>query len=228
MASDPIGCQQATRRRSYVNRWGIGVGGYSSWSAVALAKTEGSAYISYGDVEPDRCSSGRGRRDRERRSQSLGAMPHAHDALAGAVSRRVEAFAVVGHGQNEPRVLLLQVDLDERALGMAGGVVHGFLEHEQEIAAHVHAQLHGVWCVRDVESQLDLSEREHFLGVLPHPSRQVEQALTVRIDGPDDVAHRADRLARDARNGRQRSVVPASAATSLSSAMRVRLAPMSS
>ena len=61
---------------------------------------------------------------------------------------------------------------------------------------------------RRVEAQRDVAQRENLVGVLAHPPRQVEQAVTLRVDRPDDVAHRADRLAGDARDGRERSILP--------------------
>src|SRR5438105_12992427 len=56
--------------------------------------------------------------------------------------------------------------------------------------------------------QIDVPQGENLICVLPHLAGQIEQTVTFGIDGPDNVTHRTNRLARDMRNRFERTVFP--------------------
>src|SRR5438552_10766740 len=57
--------------------------------------------------------------------------------------------------------------------------------------------------VGSIELQTYVTQSKDFIGVLPHLARQIAKTVTLRINGPNDVAHRRYRLARNLRNRRE-------------------------
>ena len=57
--------------------------------------------------------------------------------------------------------------------------------------------------VGSIELQTYVTQSKDFIGVLPHLARQIAKTVTLRINGPNDVAHRRHRLARNLRNRRE-------------------------
>ena len=46
--------------------------------------------------------------------------------------------------------------------------------------------------IRSLKLQINVPQGENFIGVLAHLTSQVTQTVPLRVDGPDDVAHRRD------------------------------------
>ena len=74
----------------------------------------------------------------------------------------------------------------------------GLFEGQKQIPSDVAPKPPMLPGIVRVEAELDATQHEDFLGVLAHSPRQVEQAVPGRVDGPDDVAHRANGFACDA------------------------------
>ena len=105
---------------------------------------------------------------------------HAPKTLALALERDVESGAIVGYDQHQPRPLDAKVNLHARTLRMPGGIVHRFLEHQEHVPADVHAELQLFAAVWRAEAQLDIPQREYLVGMLAHPSGQVEHVFRAR------------------------------------------------
>src|SRR6185503_16149206 len=110
---------------------------------------------------------------------------------------RVKASAIIHDSQVEPGVFEPQFDANCRAIAMTNNVIQGFLEDEQHIAAYVSSEPQiRVW-IRRLELVFYLPAREDFAGKPSHAVDQICQMIALRVDSPDYVSHRSDRLARD-------------------------------
>src|SRR5262249_14762470 len=76
---------------------------------------------------------------------------------------------------------------------MASDVVYAFLEDQEDLAAHIRADLYVVLEARRVESKFYAARTQGLRREASHPLRQVAKMIPVRVDRPDDVAHRVNR-----------------------------------
>src|SRR5437763_6393374 len=87
---------------------------------------------------------------------------------------------------------------------MARGIAYCLLENQQQVTPNVYAQLQIFIWIWGIELKVDFAQREYFVGMLPHLSGQIAKTISLRIDCPNDVAHRSHRLACDLGNRGER------------------------
>src|SRR5436853_7224878 len=90
------------------------------------------------------------------------------------------------------------------AAGMPGDVIDALLEDEEKLAAHVRAELYISVRLWRTEIEMNLTGREDIARKATHPLHEIAQVVLLRINRPDDVAHRFDQFVRDARYLRER------------------------
>src|SRR5207253_176300 len=89
---------------------------------------------------------------------------------------------------------------------VADQVVDRFLEDQKEIAAHLRTELE-VWLpVGGAKTKLDVAAGEDVAREASHAPGQITQAIALRIDRPDNITHRRNRLAREASDGGKRAL----------------------
>src|SRR5262249_5727458 len=89
------------------------------------------------------------------------------------------------------------IDVDTLASCVLNDIVHSFFEDEEDLAPDIGAE-HELASERGTrEAEVDVFSRQGIAGKVAHALEQVADAVALRVDGPDDVAHRLDELARD-------------------------------
>ena len=83
---------------------------------------------------------------------------------------------------------------------MTRRIIDRFLEDQKKIAPNIDAEPEILLFARSLKRQLDVARGELLLSFPAHAAHEIDQVIALRVDGPDDVAHRRDRLARDARD----------------------------
>src|SRR4029453_12279425 len=150
----------------------------------------------------DRRSSG-DRRDIKFAAQLLCSPAHTRQAVAGRRARHVEAAPVVAQPQLERAIFQSQLDSCFGAASVTHDVVHRFLEDQEELTTRVDTQLQATLVGGRDEYEGDVRSRTRFVGHSAHPLREIAQAIPIRIDGPYDIAHGINALARCARDERE-------------------------
>ena len=87
---------------------------------------------------------------------------------------------------------------------MPGDVIDALLEDEEKLAAHVRAELYISVRLWRAEIEMNLTGREDIARKATHSLHEIAQVILLRINRPDDVAHRFDQFVRDARYLRER------------------------
>src|SRR5262245_47497329 len=86
---------------------------------------------------------------------------------------------------------------------MADDVVDRLLEDQKDLASHIRPDLEVQLVPRRAESELDAARSEDVAGEAPHALVEVAQLVALRVDYPDDVAHRIHQLARSPGDDRE-------------------------
>src|SRR5262245_46182090 len=79
---------------------------------------------------------------------------------------------------------------------MAHDVVDGLFEDQIDVASHVRPEPQILLKSLRLKAELNVATAENLARETSHAPGEVAQAVALRIDRPDDVAHRGHRLAR--------------------------------
>src|SRR5215471_15475374 len=90
----------------------------------------------------------------------------------------------------------LERDLSLGATSVFDHVVEAFLENQEYLAAQVGAEPWVEFGIRRAKLKLDVARGERVGRETPHPVDQIAQMISLRIYGPDNVAHRTDHFVR--------------------------------
>src|ERR1039458_8710176 len=82
---------------------------------------------------------------------------------------------------------------------MPGRVMEALFEDQEDLAANVCADVRIPVFSRQVQPHLRAVVAEQVAGESPHAMGQIAEPILIRVDGPDDVAHRIHQFARDVR-----------------------------
>src|SRR4029453_17741894 len=101
------------------------------------------------------------------------------------------------HPQDDAIAVDPDVDRDAAASCMPNDIIDGLFENEENLAPHIGAERELASERGTRKTEGDVFSRQRVAGKVAHPLEQVADAVALRVDGPDDVAHRLDELARD-------------------------------
>src|SRR3954469_16935855 len=80
---------------------------------------------------------------------------------------------------------------------MAGGITYCLFKNQKQIPPRIDSEFEISFLTGGAEFEINVTQSKYFIGVLAHLPNQIMQTVTMRIDGPDDVTHRGNRLARN-------------------------------
>src|SRR5712692_11208503 len=79
---------------------------------------------------------------------------------------------------------------------MTHDIVDGLLENQKDLAAQVGSDFQRLLLARRRKSKLNLAGSEEIAGKATHTLYEIAKVIFVRIDCPDNVAHRIYQVAR--------------------------------
>src|ERR1035438_9247948 len=154
----------------------------------------------------DRRSAVRAADDFDLPAKGLRSGPHVIQPVPAARLRQIQSTAIIVNPQYYRISLESQPGFSLGAIRVASDIVDALLENQEDMPALVDAEAQAA--IRGAEPELYIAGREHVAGKPPHALHQILQMIPAGIDGPDQIAHRADHLPRVHRDLRQRLAVP--------------------
>jgi hypothetical protein len=111
------------------------------------------------------------------------------------IGGRIEPAAVVPYRKAEPIAIERDPDIDPRAPRVTQDVVHRLLVDQENLPPDVVAKPGVKLGGRRRERQFDRRALDQVARDSPHAVDKVAEPVAPRVDRPDDVAHRIDKLA---------------------------------
>src|SRR5208282_4704013 len=116
----------------------------------------------------------------------------------------VEPTAIVAHAQHQALIFHAQLNPGLSRAGVAGEIVDALFEDQKDLATQVRAELDAVARPERHHLKAHAARNQQVAGHFAHALAQIVQPVSSRADGPHDIAHGVDQLARDAADTRQR------------------------
>src|SRR5580765_4209489 len=79
--------------------------------------------------------------------------------------------------------------------GMTSGITNCLFKDQKQIPPRIDSEFEIRFLAGGVEFEINVTQSKYFIGVLTHLPNQIMQTIALRVDSPNDVAHRSNRLA---------------------------------
>src|ERR1043165_10243658 len=86
---------------------------------------------------------------------------------------------------------------------MTNDVVDGLFEDQKNFAPEVCSDFQVEVIVGRVKTKFYIASGQNVIRKPSHPAREIAEVVSLRVDGPDNVTHRIDRIARSRGDGRE-------------------------
>src|SRR6266851_4601685 len=141
--------------------------------------------------------------DIERTAEPGGSQTYIRETVSMILPGGVESLAVIAHRQPNVGALHQELNSRLRAARVANYVVHALLEYQEYLPPQIASQPRIVLAVGRGKAKIDAARSQGIGGKPAHPGCQIGQIIALRIDGPHDIVHGIQQVAREIPHGRE-------------------------
>jgi len=132
-----------------------------------------------------------------------GTHPDARQTVTGTLLFQLKSATVLWNHQPKRMMFNAQLYVRPGAGRVAHSIVDAFLEDQKDLPSEFRPKTQTPAVVGSLKGELNIAGHEHLTGKLSHAPDQIVEAVFLRVDSPDDIAHGVHQFSRDGSDARE-------------------------